>query len=98
MTEQPGSKILVIEDESHIAFGIKFNLEAEGFQVLVAEDGPIGLKMIEDSKNHFQLVILDLMLPGMSGYAVCRQLREAGIVVHYSGSVKVLKGAFGRIV
>ena len=78
MTEQPGSKILVIEDESHIAFGIKFNLEAEGFQVLVAEDGPIGLKMIEDSKNHFQLVILDLMLPGMSGYAVCRQLREAG--------------------
>lgn len=78
MTEQPRTKILVVEDESHIAFGIKFNLEAEGFQVTIAEDGPIGLKMAEDPQNHFELIILDLMLPGMSGYAVCRQLREGG--------------------
>ncbi len=78
MTEQFRSKILVVEDESHIAFGLKFNLEAEGFQVLIAEDGPSGLKMIEDPENQCELVILDLMLPGMSGYAVCRQLREAG--------------------
>jgi two-component system, OmpR family, alkaline phosphatase synthesis response regulator PhoP len=78
MTENLRSKILVVEDESHIAFGIKFNLEAEGFQVFIAEDGPSALKMIEDPANSFELIILDLMLPGMSGYAVCRQLRESG--------------------
>lgn len=78
MTEKHRSKILVVDDESHIAFGVKFNLEAEGFQVYIAEDGPSALKMIEDSDNQFELMILDLMLPGMSGYSVCRQLREAG--------------------
>ena len=78
MTENPRCTILVVEDESHIAFGIKFNLEAEGFQVLIAEDGPSGLEIMEDPQNRVELVILDLMLPGMSGYAVCRQLREAG--------------------
>lgn len=78
MTKQAPSKILVVEDESHIAFGIKFNLEAEGFQVVIAEDGSIGLKMAEDPENHFGLIILDLMLPGMSGYAICRKLRDAG--------------------
>ena len=75
MTEQPRTKILVVEDESHIAFGIKFNLEAEGFQVTIAEDGPIGLKMAEDPESHFELIILDLMLPGMSGYEVCSQIK-----------------------
>lgn len=78
MTEKHRSKILVVDDESHIAFGIKFNLEAEGFQVFIAEDGPSALKMIEESENQFELIILDLMLPGMSGYAVCRRLREGG--------------------
>lgn len=78
MTEKHRSKILVVDDESHIAFGIKFNLEAEGFQVFIAEDGPAALKLIEESENPFELIILDLMLPGMSGYAVCRQLREEG--------------------
>lgn len=78
MTEKLGSKILVVEDERHIAVGIKFNLEAEGFKVSIAEDGPSALKMIDDPENNFELIILDLMLPGMSGYAVCRQLREAG--------------------
>lgn len=78
MTEKNRSKILVVEDESHIAVGIKFNLEAEGFQVLIAADGAIALKMIDKPENQFELIILDLMLPGMSGYEVCRQLREAG--------------------
>lgn len=73
-----GNKILVVEDESHIAFGIKFNLEAEGFQVAIAEDGAIALAMIEAPDSQFELIILDLMLPIMSGYAVCRHLREAG--------------------
>jgi two-component system OmpR family response regulator len=78
MSEPQHSRILVVEDESHIAFGIKFNLEAEGFQVVIVEDGPSALKLLEDERALFELVILDLMLPGMSGYAVCRQLRESG--------------------
>ncbi len=81
MSEKHRSKILVVEDESHIAFAIKFNLEAEGFQVYIAEDGPSALKMIEDSDNQFELMILDLMLPGMSGYSVCRQLQAIGTCI-----------------
>jgi two-component system alkaline phosphatase synthesis response regulator PhoP len=70
--------ILVVEDEQHLAFGIKYNLEAEGFEVTTAGDGPTALKIIEESGQAVDLVILDLMLPGMSGYAVCESLREKG--------------------
>jgi two-component system alkaline phosphatase synthesis response regulator PhoP len=70
--------ILVVEDEQHLAFGIKYNLEAEGFEVTTAGDGPTALKVIEESPQAIDLVILDLMLPGMSGYAVCESLREKG--------------------
>jgi two-component system, OmpR family, alkaline phosphatase synthesis response regulator PhoP len=68
--------ILVVEDEQHLAVGIKFNLEAEGYQVTAVGDGPAALEHIE--RDGVDLVILDLMLPGMSGYAVCEQLRQAG--------------------
>ena len=68
--------ILVVEDEQHLAVGIKFNLEAEGYQVSAVGDGPAALELIE--RDRIDLVILDLMLPGMSGYAVCEKLREAG--------------------
>ena len=81
MTQTVGSRILVVEDERHIAFGIKFNLEAEGFHVQIAEDGQLGLQMIENPENRFELIILDLMLPGMSGYEVCRKLRASGNAV-----------------
>jgi two-component system OmpR family response regulator len=70
------SHILVVEDEQHLAVGIKFNLEAEGYRVTAVGDGPAALELIEH--NGVDLVILDLMLPGMSGYAVCEQLRAAG--------------------
>ncbi len=70
--------ILVVEDEQHLAFGIKYNLEAEGFDVTTAGDGPAALKLIEEDPRGVDLVILDLMLPGMSGYAVCEALREKG--------------------
>lgn len=70
--------ILVIEDEEHLAFGIKYNLEAEGYEVTTAGDGPKALKLFEDSEQPIDLVILDLMLPGMSGYAVCETLRQKG--------------------
>jgi two-component system OmpR family response regulator len=70
--------ILVVEDEQHLAFGIKYNLEAEGFDVTTAGDGPAALKLIEEDARGVDLVVLDLMLPGMSGYAVCEALREKG--------------------
>ena len=70
--------ILVVEDEQHLAFGIKYNLEAEGYEVTTTEDGPSALKLFDESPHGVDLVILDLMLPGMSGYAVCEALRERG--------------------
>jgi two-component system OmpR family response regulator len=73
--------ILLVEDEQHLAFGIKYNLEAEGFEVTVAGDGPSALKVIEEDPAGIDLLILDLMLPGMSGYAVSQSLRENGLDV-----------------
>jgi two-component system alkaline phosphatase synthesis response regulator PhoP len=70
--------ILIVEDDAHMAFGIKFNLEGEGYRVTVYEDGPTALKAFEQNPRSFNLVVLDLMLPGMSGYAVCESLRAQG--------------------
>ncbi|MCS7305823.1 MAG: response regulator transcription factor [Thermoguttaceae bacterium] len=67
--------ILVVEDEVHLATGIKYNLDAEGYQVTCVGDGRTALQLLEDPSQKFDLVILDLMLPGMSGYAVCEALR-----------------------
>ncbi len=72
------SHILVVDDERHLAVGIKFNLEAEGYQVTVAASGPEALKIADDESKPVDLIVLDLMLPGMSGYEVCEQLRESG--------------------
>jgi len=69
--------ILVVEDEEHLAKGIKYNLEAEGYRVTAVGDGPSALRLVEN-RPEVDLIILDLMLPGMSGYAVCESLREAG--------------------
>jgi two-component system alkaline phosphatase synthesis response regulator PhoP len=72
------SHILVVEDEEHLAFGIKFNLEAEGHAVSVAADGQAALERLTAAAPPVDLVVLDIMLPGMSGYAVCEAIREAG--------------------
>jgi len=69
--------ILVVEDESHLAIGIKYNLEAEGYQVTTAEDGAHALETIAGPET-VDLVVLDLMLPGMSGYDVCEAIRKSG--------------------
>lgn len=66
--------ILVVEDEQHLAIGIKYNLEAEGFRVSAVDDGPEALRVLD--QDAADLVILDLMLPGMSGYAVCERIRS----------------------
>jgi DNA-binding response OmpR family regulator len=73
------SRILVIEDNPDLAFGLRTALEVEGYEVGVAEDGPGGLA--EARRYGPDLVILDLMLPGMDGYRVLRNLREAGSTV-----------------
>jgi two-component system OmpR family response regulator len=78
MNDAQPHHILVVEDEQHLAFGIKYNFEAEGYQVTAVGDGRTALRLFEERPQEFDLVILDLMLPGMSGYAVCEALREAG--------------------
>ena len=70
--------ILVVEDEEHLAVGIKFSLEAEGFLVTTVGDGLAALKTIENANLPVDLIVLDLMLPGMSGYEVCEQVRQSG--------------------
>jgi len=66
-------RILLAEDEKHIAEGIMMNLKAEGFDVLLAEDGPSALDLY---KSHsFDLIILDIMLPGMDGLEICKRIR-----------------------
>ena len=67
--------ILVVEDEEHLAMGIKYNLVAEGYRVTVSGDGRTAIKLLTDPASDIDLVVLDLMLPGMSGYAVCESLR-----------------------
>ena len=70
--------LLIVEDEEHLAIGMKYNFEAEGYEVTAVGDGPTALQLIEESPGEYHLVILDLMLPGMSGYAVCEKLRADG--------------------
>jgi two-component system OmpR family response regulator len=70
--------ILVVEDERHLAMGIKFNLEAEGYRVTTIGDGPAALKLVEENESETDLIILDIMLPGMSGYAICEAIRDRG--------------------
>jgi len=68
-------RILIVEDEEALAQGLKFNFEQEGYEVLLAGDGPTGLKLFQESQPPVDLVILDLMLPGMSGYETCTAIR-----------------------
>src|SRR3954451_663553 len=67
-------KILIVEDEKHLADGLKFNLEAEGFDVVIAGTGEAALG--EMLKQEFDVVVLDIMLPGIDGFEVTRRLRE----------------------
>jgi len=68
--------ILVVEDEEHLAAGIRYNLDAEGFRVTTVGDGAAALRLLRENRGEYQLVVLDLMLPGMSGYEVCESLRR----------------------
>ena len=69
-------KVLIVEDEAHLAEGLRFNLAAENFDCAVAPDGETALRLILDEKQHFDAIILDVMLPGIDGFAVATALRE----------------------
>ncbi|HET8966546.1 MAG TPA: response regulator transcription factor [Candidatus Acidoferrum sp.] len=71
------SRILVVEDEAHIAEGVRFNLEAEGHSVRVAGRGEEALRLLLEEKEAFEALVLDVMLPGKDGFTVARELREA---------------------
>src|SRR3954467_9308734 len=74
--QAPPMRVLVVEDERHLAGGIKRGLEAEGFAVDIAVDGLDGLERANE--GDYDAIVLDIMLPGMNGYKVCSSLREAG--------------------
>jgi DNA-binding response OmpR family regulator len=70
------SKVLIVEDEVHLAAGLRFNLEAEGYQVVVCDNGEQALAYLTNI-DAADVVVLDVMLPGMDGFAVVNALRKA---------------------
>ena len=74
-------RLLIVEDEEHLAAGLRFNLEAEGYDVEIEEDGQVALDRLTGTQNGVDLVLLDVMLPGLDGFEVVRRLREAGSFV-----------------
>jgi DNA-binding response OmpR family regulator len=72
------SAVLIVEDERHLADGLRFNLEAEGYAVSTAPDGEAALALLLEGRGRFDVVVLDVMLPGKDGFAVVSELREAG--------------------
>jgi DNA-binding response OmpR family regulator len=71
------SKILIVEDEPNMRLGLKDNLEFEGYEVEIAADGEAGLQKIIDFD--FDLIVLDVMMPKLSGFDVCKTMRKKGI-------------------
>ncbi|MGC1785047.1 MAG: response regulator transcription factor [Acidobacteriaceae bacterium] len=74
---KPASRILIVEDEAHLAQGLLFNLKAEGHDAAVAADGESALDLLLAKRETFDAVVLDVMLPGIDGFAVARAMREA---------------------
>ena len=71
------SRILIVEDEEHISDGLRFNLEAEGHEAVVASDGEQALDLLLKERRTFDVVVLDVMLPGKDGFTVAAELRAS---------------------
>ena len=69
------SRILIVEDERHLADGLRFNLNADGHEARVASDGAEALQVLRDERGQFDAVVLDVMLPKVDGFTVARTLR-----------------------
>ena len=72
------AKILLVEDEHHLAQGLRFNLEADGHQVIIVGDGETALQKLFGQPGYFDAVILDVMLPGRDGFEIAHELRRSG--------------------
>src|SRR6266508_2609772 len=75
------SAVLVVEDEQHLADGLRFNLEAEGYTVSTVSDGETALSLFLDEHQNYDALVLDVMLPGKDGFTVASELRAAGYFV-----------------
>jgi DNA-binding response OmpR family regulator len=71
------SRVLVVEDEAHLAQGLRFNLEAEGYSAEIVGDGETATDRLLDKKENFDAIVLDIMLPGKDGFSVVAELRAA---------------------
>jgi DNA-binding response OmpR family regulator len=71
------SRVLVVEDEAHLAQGLRFNLEAEGYSAEIVGDGESATDRLIDKKENFDAIVLDIMLPGKDGFSVVSELRAA---------------------
>jgi DNA-binding response OmpR family regulator len=75
------SRLLVVEDEAHIASGLRFNLEADGHSVVLADTGEAALATIAADWSNIDLVVLDVMLPGIDGFTVASRMRAQGSLI-----------------
>jgi DNA-binding response OmpR family regulator len=75
------SRLLVVEDEAHIASGLRFNLEADGHTVVLADTGEAALAIIAADWSNIDLVVLDVMLPGIDGFTVASRMRTQGSLI-----------------
>ena len=75
------TRILVVEDEQHLAEGLRFNLEADGYEVSVLDTGEAALEVLVNESDPFDVVVLDIMLPGKDGFSVMSEMRQAGVFV-----------------
>lgn len=72
------NRVLIVEDEKHLADGLRFNLEAEGYEAQVVSDGETALELLTTQPTRYDAVVLDIMLPGIDGFTVAAELRKAG--------------------
>lgn len=76
MSSATPQRVLIVEDEQHLAEGLRFNLEAEGFRAEVLDSGRPAVERLLDPQEHFDLVVLDVMLPDIDGFTVATELRQ----------------------
>ena len=72
------SSVLVVEDEKHLADGLRYNLNAEGYDVDTAGSAEDALALLSDDQKNYDVVVLDVMLPGMDGFSLASNLRSQG--------------------
>jgi DNA-binding response OmpR family regulator len=72
------NSVLIVEDEKHLADGLRYNLKAEGYDVETAGSGEEALSLLEDRRSGYDVIVLDVMLPGIDGFSLAKRLRSQG--------------------